>query len=433
MQESNDKNNLMNISKTENGSYTRDNCRLCQSKELKKVVPMPSTPVGGAFVSKEQLPHNQDKFSLDIYQCGSCGHVQLLDVVDPKILFSNYTYFSGKTSLVKHFAQYSNEVITKNNLQDNSFIVDIGSNDGGFLRFFKNKGMRVLGIDPAENVAKFANESGIETLPKMFNMKTAQLIKENYGKADVITANNVYAHTDDMLDMTKSVKYLLDEKGVFCFEVSYLIDVVDKVLLGTIFHEHLCYHTIKPLVSFLKKNGLELIDVKRVPIQGGSIICTAKHLGAGRDVSSSVQELIDLEESSGVYDESFLKTFSNKLEEKKQQVSSLISQIASEGGEIAAFGAARGGTLLTYLFDLGDSIKFIVDDDPDKQNFYSPGYHIPVLPTETIYKQNPDYIVILAWVHSDAIIENNKRFLEKGGKFITFFPELKVIGKENYF
>ncbi|MDP3733881.1 MAG: class I SAM-dependent methyltransferase [Nanoarchaeota archaeon] len=412
-------------------AYRRASCRLCEQKDLHLVVAMPSTPIGGDFVSEDKLEEEQELYPLDLHQCADCGHVQLLDVVDPKVLFSHYTYFSGSTGLINHFAEYADNVIKNNNLSTGSFIVDIGSNDGAFLQFFKQKGMKVLGIDPAENVAQFANDSGIKTVPAMFEFNLSQKIKEDYGPADVITANNVFAHTDDMIGMAKSVKNLLAENGVFSFEVSYLLDVVDKMLLGTIFHEHLCYHTVKPLASFLQRQGMELIDVKRVPIQGGSLICTAQLAGGKRKKSSSVDELIKLEEEKGVYQIKYLEEFSQKLSSAKTKVNNLISDFKKQGKTIAAFGAARGGTLLTYYFGLGKYLDYIVDDDPRKQTTYSPGYHIPVVPTSALYERSPDYVFILAWVHSKSIIKNNRGYLEHGGKFITFFPEVKIIGHIN--
>jgi cupin fold WbuC family metalloprotein len=412
--------------KMEESHYIRTTCRLCDSNDMDLRVPITSTPVGGDFVSEAKLGHEQEVFSLDMHQCNSCGHVQLLDVVNPEILWSNYSYFSGGTSIVKHFAEYSQNVITKSNLQEGSFVVDIGSNDGEFLRFFKNKGMKVLGVDAATNIVGYANQSGIETIPAMFNLETSNEIRNKYGPADVVTANNVFAHTDDMKGMALSVQNLLAHDGLFYFEVSYLLDVVDKMLLGTIFHEHLCFHSVKSLVPFLKSVGLELIDVERNSIQGGSLICTVQRIDGKRPVATSVNELIELEESRGVYRPEYLENFSKKLQSIKSEVTTLLEGIKARGESVAAFGAARGGTLLVYNFGLGEYINYIVDDDPKKQNLYSPGYHIPVVPTSTLHERKPDNVLILAWVHSKAIIENNQEYLRNGGKFISFFPELKV-------
>ncbi|MBN2052415.1 NAD-dependent epimerase/dehydratase family protein [Candidatus Woesearchaeota archaeon] len=411
--------------------YKRTSCRLCNSDKLVLVVPVGESAVGGNFVPKNKLKEKQATYPLDMYQCKTCGHVQLRDVVSPKILFTDYSYFSGKTSLRKHFAEYSKKVIDENNLKKGAFIIDIGSNDGAFLEFFKEKGMKALGIDPAENVAEYANKQGIETLPVMFDMQAVEQIKKKYGKADIIAANNVFAHADNLKEMAKGISELLKPNGLFYFEVSYLVDVIDKMLLGTIFHEHLSYHTIKPLASFLKEQGLELIDVERVSIQGGSIICKAQLVGGNRKAAPIINELIAMEESRGLYDKGFFDDFNKSLAELKNKMNDLLPDMASKKKKIAGFGAARGGTLIMYLFDLGKYMQYIVDDDETKQGYYSPGYHLPVLPTKTMYDKKPDYVIILAWVHSKNIILNNRKYLEQGGKFITFFPRVEVIDKNS--
>ena len=410
--------------------HKRTTCRLCDESRLDLVVPLGASPIGGAFVTEEHRGQRQELYPLDLYQCRACGHVQLLDVVNPELLFQDYSYFSGRTGLVKHFAQYADAVIAQNRLPEGSFIVDVGSNDGTFLKFLREKGMKVLGVDPATNVAEFANASGIETLPLMFDMTVASRIRKNYGPAQIITANNVFAHTDDMETMLDAVRSLLSDEGLFYFEVSYLLDVIEKMLLGTIFHEHLCYHTVKPLASFLQRRGMELINVERVPVQGGSLICTAQHLGGRRLVAPSVAELIELEESRGVYQEGFFGPFCEQLAKVKSGLQSLLADINMRRERIAAYGAARGGTLITYLFDLGRNIEYIVDDDPHKHGLFSPGHHIPVVPVAAMYESQPDYVIILGWVHSKSIIENNRKYLELGGKFITFFPSVKVVDKE---
>ena len=408
--------------------YRRDSCRLCKSKDVRLGVRMVDCPIGGAFVKDKDT--EQELFPLNLYQCGNCGHVQLLDVINPDVLFKDYTYFSGKTSLIKHFKDYSSEIMSRFSFNEKSLIVDIGSNDGGFLRFFKDAGMRILGVDPAINVAEFATKNGVPTLAKMFDASCALGIINDYGKADLVSANNVFAHIDNLEGVARAVETLLSDEGVFCFEVSYLRNVVDKMLFGTIFHEHLSYHSIKPLKQFLTRCGLTLFDVKEVPIQGGSIICFAQKMGGPHEISSTIDEMISKEEQMGMYNPIYLDSFSQRINNKRKDVNSMLSEI-SKDSTIAAYGAARGGTLLTYIFDLGDMIEFIVDDDQAKQGYYSPGHHIPVVPTSQIQERNPDYIVILAWVHSKSIIENNQEYLKSGGRFITFFPEIAIIGSQS--
>jgi nucleoside-diphosphate-sugar epimerase/SAM-dependent methyltransferase len=411
--------------------YKRITCRLCNCDKLALVVPLGKSAIGGAFVPKDLSGINQEIYPLDMYQCTSCGHVQLLDVVNPHILFSDYTYFSGKTSLRKHFSEYAQKLISDNNLKKGDFVIDIGSNDGAFLEYFKAKDIKVLGVDPALNIAEYANRQGIETLPIMFDLKAAETIKKKYGQPNIIIANNVFAHADNLKEMTIAVRNLLRKDGLFYFEVSFLVDVIDKMLLGAIFHEHLSYHTVKPLASFLFNQGLELIDVERVNIQGGSIICKAQHVGGNRNTAHSVNSIIMLEESKGVYCQGFFDGFNEKLAELKNSVRELLDNMKLKGSTMAGFGAARGGTLITYLFDLGQYLEYIVDDDSGKHGLYSPGLHIPVLPTSAIQERQPDCVIILAWVHTKSIIENNRYYLEKGGKFITFFPKVQVIDKDS--
>ncbi|HBA84535.1 MAG TPA: hypothetical protein DCZ95_10615 [Verrucomicrobia bacterium] len=410
----------------------RTTCRLCNHSALELVVPIAATPVADAFVTREKLNEKQECYPLDMYQCLSCGHVQLLDVVSPKVLFcSNYSYFSGNSpGLVKHFQEYAEGVIRKNGLDQGRLAIDIGSNDGTFLKFFKNFGMKVLGIDPAENIARHANAAGIETLPEFLTKDLAAKICGERGGAQMVSANNVFAHTDDMAGMLESIRELLAPDGIFVFEVSYLADVMDKMLLGSIFHEHVCYHSVTPLQKFMQAHGMELIDVERVSIQGGSLICTAQKAGGKRAVSPSVGDMLSYEKQRNLCSPVTLKAFSRELESMRSEISGVLHKLHQQGKTIAGFGAARGGTLLIYHFNMGEILKFIVDDSPDKQNLYSPGYHIPVLPTKALYEQKPDYAFLLAWVHTKPIIRSNQAYLEQGGQFITCFPQVVIVNKD---
>jgi len=380
-------------------------------------------------VTQDQLGVQHDSYPLDLYQCLECEHVQLLDVVHPDLVFADYSYQSGRTGLVNHFAKYAERVIGQCSLAEGSLVVDIGSNDGSFLRFFKQRGMRVLGIEPSSDVAAVAETSGVPTLRIRFDQAAGRDINQEHGSADVVTANNVFAHIDDLASVLKGVSTLLKPSGVFVFEVSYLLDVIDKMLLGAIFHEHLSYHAIKPLRAFLARHDMELIDVERVPIQGGSIICYAQHAGGERQMAHSVARLVQLEDDRAVASDEFFRPFLDQIRAARMALSTAIMDATASGGRIAAYGAARGGTLMTFLFDLGRHIEFIVDDDPNKQGTFSPGWHIPVLPVEALAERKPAIVVILAWVHSRAIIERNRSFLASGGKFITFFPSIRVIDK----
>lgn len=411
----------------------RDTCRLCSGTSLELVVPITATPVAGAFVRKEQLGEEQECFPLDMYMCDDCHHVQLLDVVDPSVLFcDDYSYASGSSpGLVRHFSEYVNRVIERNQLVEGGLAVEIGSNDGTFLKFFQDRGFVTLGIEPAGDLVSLARDNGIETLPEFLTDDLATEIRATRGPASVVAANNVFAHMDDMASAATAVRAMLADDGVFVFEVSYLLDVIDNMLLGTIFHEHVCYHSVKPLVMFLEKHDLQLIDVQRESIQGGCLVCTAQPIGGPRQIDQSVDEMLSLEQQRRLDKPSTLRAFSQRLTKVQAEVRQTVTRFAEEGKTVAGFGAARGGTLLLHHFGLGEVLDFIVDDSPDKQGMYSPGHHLPVLPTSAMYDRMPDYVFILAWVHAKPIIRNHNRYLEEGGKFIVFSPEVQVITIDN--
>jgi hypothetical protein len=230
--------------------------------------------------------------------------------------------------------------------------------------------------------------------------------------------------------MLKSIKALMSSDGIFIFEVSYLLDVIQKVLLGTIFHEHHSYHSLKPLIKFMKRFNMEIIDVERVTIQGGSLIGTAQITGGPHKISPSVKKLVELEAKEKLDKPETIKNFAKKMKKLKDELGSMLANYRSQGKTIAGFGAARSGTTLITQMGIGKLLDFIVDDNPEKQGKFTPGDHILVRPTNAIFEKKPDYLFILAWVHAKKIIENNKRYLDEGGHFIICFPEIKIIGKK---
>jgi len=407
----------------------RTGCRLCASRDLERVVPMPATAIADAYVSPEQRDQKQALYPLDLYFCRTCTHVQLLHVVDPRLMFkSDYTYASGSSAgIVRHFGEHARALIEREKPSPGALVVDVGSNDGTFLRFFKEAGLAVLGVDPATELARQAARSGIETVTEFLDPSVARRLRSEHGPARIVTANNVFAHADDLAGMADSIRILLDEDGLFAFEVSYLLDIVDHMLLGTIFHEHLSYHTVRALRRFLAAHDLELVDVTRNTIQGGSLVGFAQPRGGRRPVSPRVDDLLRLEEERRLHDPETLRQFDHRLERMKQDVKQLFAGIAAEGKTVAGFGAARGGTTLLYRLDIGEDIRFIVDDSPAKQGLLTPGHHIPVLATSALYERRPEYVFILAWVHAKPIQQNHRRYVEEGGRFVLAVPEIRVV------
>ncbi len=408
--------------------FRRNSCRLCNSTNLKLVLQLTPTPLADSYVSKEYHNKVQKIYPLDLFLCHKCGLLQLLDVIQPEDIYLNYIYVTASSlGLIEHFQKYANKVMDAINPPPGALIVDIGSNDGILLKFFKEKGMRVLGIEPAATIAKKATESGIETLPIFFTEEIAGKIKNDYGFASVVTANNLFANIDKLADFTKGVRSILAPDGVFIFESFYVADQIQNMVFDFIYHEHLSYFSVKPLDFFFRKYGMELIDVERVPTKGGSLRYTVQLAGGPRHVSASVGYFKSNEKKLKLHKPKMFKDFEARIESIKKQVTSLMQELKEKGKKIAGYGASATSTTLIYHFNLGEALSFIVDDNISRQNLFSPGYHIPVLPQQTIYEQKPDYVLILAWRYLQPILEKHQKFLNQGGHFIVPLPNLKIL------
>lgn len=408
--------------------YRRDTCRLCEAAELKLVLQLTPTPPVDAYVPPERLGEYQEVFPLDLFLCLRCGHVQLLDVVNPDLLFGNYIYqTSSSPGLVDHFRLYAEAVLELATPAAGSLVVDIGSNDGTLLRFFRQAGLRVLGVDPARTIAEHATDTGIRTIPAFFTNKIAREIRASEGPAKIVCANNVFAHADHLADMAEGVRHLLAPDGIFVFEVSYLLDMIEGMVFDFIYHEHLCYHSVKPLDRFLRSHDMQLIDIQRVPTKGGSLRGIAQPLGGPRTPLPSISKLVDLEASLGLDRPEIFNVFAGKIQSAKKQLVSLLRDLKAQGKTTVGYGASATVTILIYHFDLGGLLNFLVDDNPLRQNLLSPGHHIPVLSPEVMYDKRPDYVLVLAWRFAEMIMKKHQPYLDQGGHFIVPLPKVEVI------
>jgi SAM-dependent methyltransferase len=311
--------------------------------------------------------------------------------------------------------------------KEGELVIDIGSNDGTLLRFFQGKGMRTLGIDPAREIAQKATDSGIETLPEFFTSDLAERIRPDFGSAAIVTANNVFAHADHLADMANGIHDLLLPNGVFVFEVSYLGDLIENRVFDFIYHEHLCYHSVRPLMNFFRLHDMELIRVERIPTKGGSIRGMAQRQQGPRPVDASVSRFLALEDRLELQDAETFKRFAREIDSVKAEVLGYTRDLKEKGKTIAGYGASATVTTLVYHFELGDLLSFIVDDNPERQGLFSPGYHLPVLSPRAIYDRSPDYIVVLAWRFFDPIFKKHQAYLDSGGHFIVPLPEFRVV------
>jgi SAM-dependent methyltransferase len=403
---------------------------MCDGSDLVKVLGLTPTPPGNRFLKRSEIDQSEPRYPLDLYFCTGCHHVQLGHVVDPKILYQNdYTYVSGTSAhFVGHLEAYADDMVRKFDLKEGALVSDIGSNDGTCLRFFKRHGMRVVGVDPATQIAEAASKAGIETIGKFFSLQLAKELRRTHGPAAFITSHNACAHIDDLDDVVRGVCHWLEDDGIFVLEVGYFVDVYTNLWFDTIYHEHLDFHTVEPFGKLFSRTGMQLISVERVSPQGGSIRVVAQKSGGKLGVDSSVQDLIALERGLGLNSPSAFESFAQRIGSVGTRLRELLRSLKVDGKSIAAYGAPTKATTLMSQFGVGgESIDFIVDDNPLKQGLYSPLSHIPVLPTNEIYHRRPDFVLVLAWNFAEPIMKIHRAYAEQGGRFILPMPEPRIV------
>ena len=410
--------------------YLRESCRMCGEGSLTKAMSLTPTPPGNDFLTKEELGRDEPVYPLDLYFCEACHHIQLGHVVDPKILYQkNYSYVSATSAyFVNHLKHYAKDMVERFDLKPGDLAVDIGSNDGTCLSFFKDKGMKVVGVDPATEIAGKATENGIDTIADFFGYKLAVELRKKYGTAKYITSHNACAHIDNLFDVVKGVEHWLDADGVFVLEVGYFVDVYSNTWFDTVYHEHVDYHTVAPFEKLFNRVNMELISVERISPQGGSIRVMAQKKGGIIKRDDSVDELIALEAKLGLDKAETLHKLNHKISQVRDKLHNLIHSLKADGKSIAGFGAPTKATTLMAHFGLDATVlDFIVDDNPLKQGLFTPITHIPVLSSDALYKMKPDYVLILAWNFAEPIMQMHKKYSEQVGQFILPMPNPEIV------
>lgn len=398
-------------------------CRICKGEKMTDYLNLGEMAPADSFVNSSSKD-TQSYFPLEVCLCDSCGMSQLNYTVPPDILYQNeYPYESSITETGRrHFHNMANEVVSEVNLKKNDLVLDIGSNVGVLLQGFANKECEVLGIEPAENIAKKANVSGINTINDFVSQNLAKSIVEDYGKAEAICITNVFAHIHDLHDLMASIDLMLSKEGSFIIEAPHFLSLVENLEYDTIYHEHLLYITIKPLSKLFTKFGFVINDVKKVQIHGGSVRIYISRVGT-RSVSSNVQSIIDDEVSGGLFDKKRLNEFKVKVEEHRKSLRDLILSLHKRGCRIAAVSApAKGMTLLNYCGLDNKIIDFVTEKSLLKIGKFTPGGLIPVFSDEYLLEKMPDYALLLAWNFKKEIIQNLKKYTDSGGKFIIPIP-----------
>lgn len=398
---------------------------MCRSKNLDKVLDFGATPLANAFVSKENLNSPETVFPLAINFCNDCFSVQLSHTVDSGLIFKDYRYeTSASRSLVEHFYALADEIADHHLMSPNDLVVEVGSNDGTLLSRIKSR-CRVLGIDPAKNVAELSVKNGVPTMVDFFTLELAQRIKAESGEAQVMIANNVVAHIDDLRGVFSAVKELLSPHGVFIFEVHWVGNLITKGGFDQIYHEHLYYHSLHALARLMDSLGMVIHDIKLVPIHGESMRVYAGKSGKS---SEAVSEFLRREVTMELTEAHTYVAFAEKVESSKKELTQLLHGLKNSGKRIVGYGAPAKGNMLLNYFQIGpDMLDFITDTTPAKQGMYTPGTHIPVVSPEILKSIRPSHILLLSWNYADAILEKEKELREKGVQFIIPVPEVRIV------
>ena len=405
-------------------------CRICKSKKLEKFLSFGKVALVSSFLKKEQLNKFEQTPELNIYVCTNCWLTQVIDVPDPTVLFlKNYPYFTSFIStMVTHFNQLAKEITERFSLNKSHLVVDIGSNDGVFLNGFKKFGVPVLGIEPAPNIASVAVARNIETLNIFFTEETAKKIRKERGSAKIILSTNTFAHIDDLDDFCRGLNNLLDDDGAFIFENPYLVDTLLNNEFDTMYYDHVSYYAISPLTVLFKRFNMEIFDVQRTPVHGGSILVFVKKIGSKIPSTKAPKQLINLELKLELNTLKPYYEFAKRVEVFKGKLTSLLGGLKNKDKRVAGYGAsARGNVLLSYCQIGVETLDYMVDKSTFKQGLYTPGTHIPIFAPGKVLEDMPDYLLIVAWNFADEIKKQQREYRKRGGKFIIPIPELKII------
>lgn len=405
------------------------NCRFCKKPLNEVFVDLGVSPLSNAYV-KEEFANNKEVFyPLKPMICSDCFLIQLPELEKVENIFAkDYAYFSSfSQTWLNHSKRYVNEMVKRFNFNNQSLIIEIASNDGYLLQYFKEKGIPVLGIEPARNVAEAAIKKGIPTLIRFFNTTLAKELMSEKKMADLIIGNNVLAHVPNLNDFIIGMKIILKPEGLITMEFPHLLRLIEDNQFDTIYHEHFSYFSFLTVEKTFTHHGLTIFDVDEIPTHGGSLRIYACHTESGKEISENVQELKKREKEIGIMDIDFYRSFSEKVKKTKREILSFLIELKESGSKIAAYGApAKGNTLLNYCGIRTDFIDYTVDRNPHKQGCYLPGSRIPIYHPDRLRETKPDYVIILPWNLKDEIIEQVSYIREWGGKFVTLIPSVKV-------
>jgi SAM-dependent methyltransferase len=404
----------------------RTTCRSCDSGNLKMLLSFGEMPLADALVDGRS-GHPEDRYGLTAVFCQDCCLVQILETVEPEILYgTDYPYYSSFSPyLLRHSADNANQLIATRHLNQDSLVVELASNDGYLLKNFQERGVPVLGIDPASGPARVAQEAGIRTVVAYFDKAMAEEMQRQGIQADVIIGNNVLAHVSDQNSFVGGIATLLKDDGVAVIEVPYVKDLIDQDEFDTIYHEHHCYFSVTALTALFHRHGLTLSDVEHYPIHGGSL---RLFVTKNEPVSQAVKTYLLAEEQAGMQHLDYYRDFGQRAQLVRLELRRLLTGLKGAGKRISAYGAAaKGSTLLNFAGVGADLIDFVVDRNVYKQGLLMPGVHIPIREPEALVQEMPDYVLMLSWNFRDEILEQQAAYTRRGGSWIVPIPYPEVL------